>query len=131
MKKHDITSYKSHMSLKSHFVASGRAVQGGAGRGRHLAGLAFAPVRPGFVAACMVKTPDGAEAPGAGKPDPAGHPESDKGNIFPMAGKRLSSGARCAAYLTGRESDRARDLPVATLSSNACVESNIFGFVMT
>jgi hypothetical protein len=104
---------------------------GGAGRTRHLAGLVFAPVRPGFVAACMVKAPDGNVASGAGKLGPLGHPESDKGNIFPMAGKRLSSGAGRVACLAGRESDRARDLLVATLSSNACVESNIFEFVMT
>ena len=104
---------------------------GGAGRTRHLAGLVFAPVRPGFVAACMVKSPDGDIASGAGKPGPVGHPESDKGNIFPMAGKRLRGGERRVACLAGRESDRASDLLVATLSSNSCVQSNIFGFVMT
>ena len=131
MKKQAVTSHKSHISLKGRFVAQGQVGDGGAGRSRHLTGLVFAPVRPGFVAACMVKAPDGGVASGAGKPGPVGHPESDKGNIFPMTGKRLSSGARRVACLAGRESDRARDLLVATLSSNACVESNIFEFVMT
>ena len=131
MKKCDISTHKSRMSRKGRFVRAALFGHGGAGRRRHRAGLAFAPVRPGFVAACMVKTPDGGVASGAGKPGPVGYPESDKGNIFPMAGKRLSSGARCAPCLTGRESDRARDLPVATLSSNACLKSNIFKFVMT
>ena len=131
MKKHDITSHISRISLNGRFVATGRVGEAGAGRSRHRAGLVFAPVRPGFVAACMVKAPDGGVASGSGKPGPVGHPESDKGNIFPMAGKRLSGGARRVACLAGRESDRARDLLVATLSSNACVESNIFEFVMT
>jgi hypothetical protein len=131
MKKQDISSHTSRISLKGRFVATGRIGDVGAGRSRHLAGLVFAPVRPGFVAACMVKTPDGGIASGAGKPGPVGHPESDKGNIFPMTGKRLSSGARRVACLAGRESDRARDLLIATLSSNACVESNIFEFVTT
>jgi len=131
MKKQDITPHTSRISLKRRFVATGRVGDVGAGRSRHLAGLVFAPVRPGFVAACMVKTPDGGVASGAGKPGPVGHPESDKGNIFPMTGKRLSSGARRVACLAGRESDRALDLLVATLSSNPCVESNIFEFVMT
>ena len=112
-------------------MASSPVGDGGAGWSRHLAGLVFAPVRPAFVAACMVKAPDGGVASGAGKPRPVGHPESDKGNIFPMTGKRLSGGARRVACLAGRESDRPLDLPVATLSSNACVESNIFKFVMT
>ena len=120
MKKQDVTFRKPQ--------ASG---DGGAPRPRHRAGLVFAPVRPGFVAACMVKSPDGDFASGAGKPGPVGHPESDKGNIFPMAGQWLSGGAGRVACLAGRESDRARDLLVATLSSNACVESNIFEFVMT
>jgi hypothetical protein len=131
MKKSDITSDTSRISLKGRFVAPDRGSDGGAGPSRHLAGLVFAPVRPLFVAACMVKSPDGGVASGAGQPGPVGYPESDKGNIFPMAGKRLSSGARRVACLAGRESDRARDLLVATLSNNACVESNIFGFVMT
>jgi hypothetical protein len=131
MKKHDIKSQKSHRSLKSRFVASASTGQGGTARLRHVAGLVFAPVRPGFVAACMVKAPDGGVASGAGKPCWAGLPETDKGNIFPMAGKRLSGGARRVACLAGRESDRAQDLLVATLSSNACVESNIFEFVTT
>jgi hypothetical protein len=130
-KKCDMSTYRSRMSRKGRFAAAAQSGHDRAGRWRHRAGLAFAPVRPGFVAACMVKTPDGAVASGAGKPSPVGHPESDKGNIFPMTGKRLSSGARRAPCLAGRESDRARDLPVATLSSNACVKSNIFGFVMT
>ena len=120
MKKQDVTFRK--------LQTSG---DGGAGWPRHRAGLVFAPVRPAFVAACMVKAPDGGIASGAGQPGPVGHPESDKGNIFPMAGKRLSGGARRVACLAGRESDRARDLPVATFSSNTCVESNIFGFVTT
>ena len=131
MKKCDIKSQKSHRSPKARFVASASAGHGRAGRPQYLTGLVFAPVRPGFVAACMVKAPDGGVASGAGKPCWAGHPETDKGNIFPMAGKRLSGGARRVASLAGRESDRARDLLVATLSSNACVESNIFKFVMT
>ena len=120
MKKQDVTFRKPQTSH-----------DGGAGRRRHRAGLVFAPVRPGFVAACMVKAPDGYVASGAGKPGPVGHPESDKGNIFPMAGKRLRGGAGRAACLAGRESDRPLDLLLATLSSNACVESNIFEFVMT
>jgi hypothetical protein len=131
MNKRDVTYQKSHISLKGRSVASARAGHRRAGRARHLAGLVFAPVRPGFVAACMVKSPDGAVASGAGKPGLVGHPESDKGNIFPMAGQWLSGGAGRVACLAGRESDRARDLLVATLSSNACVESNIFEFVMT
>jgi hypothetical protein len=131
MKKQDITTHTSRISLKGRFVTPARVGDGGAGRSRHLAGLVFAPVRPGFVAACMVKSPDGGVASGAGKPGPVGHPESDKRNIFPMAGKLMSGGARRIACLTGRESDRPRDLPIATLSSNACVQSNIFEFVMT
>ena len=132
------------MSLKGCFVAPSAPPDGArerrppqatrnarAVRGTQAAQLVFAPVRPGFVAACMVKSPDGDFASGAGKPGPVGHPESDKGNIFPMAGKRLRGDAGRSACLAGRESDRARDLLVATLSSNACVESNIFEFVMT
>src|ERR1700744_3916281 len=105
MEKQDVTSHKSHTSLKGRFMARSRVGDGGAGRSRHLAGLVFAPVRPGFVAACMVKTPDGGVASGVGQAGPVGYPESDKGNIFPMAGKRLSSGARRVACLAGRESD--------------------------
>jgi hypothetical protein len=131
MKKNGITSQKTHTSPRSRFVALTPTGRRRAVRPRHRAGLVFAPVRPAFVAACMVKAPDGGIASGAGWPSPVGHPESDKGNIFPMAGKRLSGGARRVACLAGRESDRARDLLVATLSSNACVESNIFEFVTT
>jgi hypothetical protein len=108
---------------------SGRKWRRGPTAAPRWAGLA--PVRPGFVAACMVKSPDGGVASGAGKPGPVGHPEPDKGNIFPMAEKWLGGGARRVACLAGRESDRVLDLPFATFSNNSCVESNIFGFVMT
>ena len=35
--------------------------------GRRVAGLVFAPVRPGFGAACMVDSPDSRRVPGAGR----------------------------------------------------------------
>ena len=94
MTKHAITTHKSHMSREEPLVAeSARGARPGAparapGVGpRDIPGLVFAPVRPGFVAACMVDTPGSAGVPGAGGRRWIGPSETDKRNILPMTGK--------------------------------------------
>jgi len=131
------TTYKPHMSREaSPVTAPARgarpAAPGGAtgvGR-RHIAGLVFAPVRPGIVAACMVEPLDSGGVPGIDRPRWIGQSETDKRNILPMTGKACTVARRFETFGAGRP-DGARDLPLATLSSNTCVQSNIFEFVMT
>ena len=137
MTKHAITTHKSHMSrLVPLVVESARGARPGApapapgvGR-RHIPGLVFAPVRPGIVAACMVDTPDSGRVPGIDRPRWTGQSETDKRNILPMTGKCSDD---CPTFRNFRctGADGAQDLPLATLSSNTCVQSNIFKFVMT
>jgi hypothetical protein len=49
---------------------------------RHIAGLVFAPVRPGIVAACMVESPDSGRVPGVDRPRWTGPSETDKREYF-------------------------------------------------
>ena len=132
-----ITTHKSHMSREwSRVVASARgagpgapAPAAGAGACR-IPGLVFAPVRPGIVAACMVESLNSGRVPGADRPRWTGQSETDKRNILPMTGKG-SQECPLLRNFRGTKPDGAQDLPLATLSSNACVQSNIFEFVMT
>ena len=74
MTKPIISSRKSHTSHKRSLVATaaraagprapGRAGRAAGARSCHIAGLVFAPVRPGIVAACMVKTAGQRRGPG-------------------------------------------------------------------
>jgi hypothetical protein len=135
-----VTTHKSHMSRARPLVGASeptagpsarRQAAGAAGAGsRSIPGLVFAPVRPGIVAACMVESPDSGRVAGTDRPRWIGQSETDKRNILPMTGKGSDElptlrNFRC----TG--ADGAQDLPLATLSSNTCVQSNIFKFVMT
>jgi hypothetical protein len=140
------------------------------------ASLAFAPVRPGFSAACMVgaaaaEAGGGSAAAGEGtvpavgrdgRPrvgdcpartacEPSrrlrrrdgggsrsadhGHPcrELQNGQMehFSKAAMRLRKGVRRGAAITPRERADAWDLRLTTLGSEPCVQSSIFGFVMT
>jgi hypothetical protein len=105
MTKPIISSRKSHTSHKRSLVATaaraagprapGRAGRAAGARSCHIAGLVFAPVRPGFVAACMVDSPGSGRVPGAGGPRWIGQSETDKRNILPMTGKGLHG---CAAF---------------------------------
>jgi hypothetical protein len=135
-----ITTHKSHMSrarpLGGASAATARPsarlrAAGAAGAGsRYIPGLVFAPVRPGIVAACMVEPPDSGRVPGIDRPRWIGQSESDKRNILPMTGKGLGDCPTLRNFrCTG--ADGAQDLPLTTLSSNSCVQSNIFKFVMT
>jgi len=137
-------------------------------------GLAFATVRPGFFAACIVEAvaeagggsatasagtvpaagPDGRLRPGGSRvgaaSEPSGRPRRRGGgsrhggrgltrqerrngqmeHFFPLVtGPR--KGVRRGAAITPRERADARDLLLTTLSSEPCVQSSIFGFVMT
>ena len=137
MTKHAITTHKSHMSRQGPLVAEpARGARPGApapapGVGpRHIPGLVFAPVRPGIVAACMVESLNSGRVPGADRPRWTGQSETDKRNILPMTGKG-SQECPLLRNFRGAKPDGAQDLPLATLSSNACVQSNIFEFVMT
>ena len=111
---------------------AGLAAPGGlAGvRRRPVAGLVFAPVRPGIVAACMVESPDSGGVLGTDRPRWIGQSETDKRNILPMTGK---GSGECPTLRNFRctGADGAQDLPLATLRSNTCVQSNTFKFVMT
>src|SRR5580693_7107368 len=137
MTKHAVTTHKSHMSHEGPLVAeSARGARPGAparapgvGR-RRIPGQVFAPVRPGIVAACMVESLDSGRVPGTDRPRWTGQSETDKRNILPMTGKG-SQECPLLRNFRGAKPDGAQDLPLATLSSNACVQSNIFEFVMT
>jgi hypothetical protein len=138
------------------------------------AGLAFAAVRPGFVAACIVEAvaeagagpvaPAARTVPRAGRAGRAagrrrpgaasessrrlrqrggsgsratgdGYPRRAQRNgqieHFYQVAARLRKGVRCGAAITPRERADALDLLLTTLSSEPCVQSSIFGFVMT
>jgi hypothetical protein len=138
-----IPAHKSHMSrdcpLAAAFAtAAGQRVRRQAARATGTAGagsrsiprLVFAPVRPGIVAACMVEPPDSGRVPGIDRPRWTGQSETDKRNILPMTGKGSDERPPLRNFRsTG--TDGAQDLLLATLSSNTCVQSNIFKFVMT
>ena len=131
------TTYKPHMSREGPLIEeSASGARPGAptrapGVGsRRIPGLVFAPVRPGIVAACMVEPLDSGGVPGTDRPRWIGQSETDKRNILPMTGKACTVARRFETFGAGRP-DGARDLPLATLSSNTCVQSNIFEFVMT
>jgi len=141
---------------------------------RPAVGLAFATVRPGFFAACIVEAVAGAgggsatasagTVPAVGQDDrprrgdcragaagaPSGRPRwrgggsRHNGRGLPRQGRRngqmehffrLSTrprkGVGRSAAITPRERADARDLLLTTLSSEPCVQSSIFGFVMT
>src|ERR1700722_17427069 len=98
MTKHAITTHKSHMSRGGSLVAQsdrgGRPMAPARAPGvefRHIAGLVFAPVRPGIVAACMVESPDSGGVLGTDRPRWIGQSETDKRNILPMTGKGSDS----------------------------------------
>jgi hypothetical protein len=135
-----ITTHKSHMSRDRPRAAAsaptaGRSARcraaGAAGVGsRSIPGLVFAPVRPGIVAACMVEPPDSGRVPGLDRPRWTGQSETDKRNIVLTTGKS-SDGCPTLRNFRSTGADGAQDLPLATLRSNSCVQSNIFKFVMT
>ena len=135
-----ITTHKAHMSRDSTPAPASapvagrqlpRRAAGPAGVGaRYIPGLVFAPVRPGIVAACMVKPLDSGRVPGIDRPRWAGQSETDKRNILPMIGKG-SDGRPTLRNFRDTGADGAQDLRLATLSSNTCVLSNIFKFVVT
>jgi hypothetical protein len=135
-----ITTHKAHMSRDRPLAPASapvagrqlrRRAAGAAGAGsRHIPGLVFAPVRPGIVAACMVKPLDSGRVPGIDRPRWIGQSETDKRNILLMTGKG-SDGRPTFRNFRSTGEDGAQDLPSATLSSNTCVLSNIFKFVMT
>ena len=135
-----ISTHKSHMSrarpLAGAFAPSAgpparRRAAGAADVGsRSVPGRVFAPVRPGIVAACMVDTPDSGRVPGIDRPRWTGQSETDKRNILPMTGKGSDDCPTLRNFrCTG--ADGAQDLPLTTLRSITCVQSNIFEFVMT
>jgi hypothetical protein len=135
-----ISTHKAHMSRARPSVgafapsagpSARRRAAGAAGAGsRSIPGLVFAPVRPGIVAACMVDTPDSGRVSGIDRPRWTGQSETDKRNILPMTGKGLDDRPTLRNFrCTG--ADGAQDLPLTTLRSNTCVQSNIFKFVMT
>jgi hypothetical protein len=135
-----IATHKSHMSRDRPRVAALGAAAGPSARrraagvaaagSRSIPGLVFAPVRPGIVAACMVEPPDSGRVPGIDRPRWNGQSETDKRNILPMTGK-CSDVRPTPRNFRGTGADGAQDLPLATLRSNSCVQSNIFKFVMT
>jgi hypothetical protein len=131
-----ITTHKAHMSrdrppAPASAPVPGRRAAGAAGVGsRYIPGLVFAPVRPGIVAACMVKPLDSGRVPGIDRPRWVGQSETDKRNILPMTGKG-SDGRPTLRNFRSTGADGAQDLPSATLSSYTCVLSNIFKFVVT
>ena len=135
-----IATHNSHMSRARPFAGASpptvgpsarRRAAGAAGAGpRSIPKLVFAPVRPGIVAACMVDTPGSGRVPGIDRPRWTGQSETDKRNILPMTGKGSDDCPTLRNFrCTG--ADGAQDLPLTTLRSITCVQSNIFKFVMT
>jgi hypothetical protein len=139
-------------------------------------GPAFAVLRPGFFAACMVESPaaeaggrlasagagtapsavrdgrtrvGGCPAGAAGRPArgrrrqggdgsrPTGHGHPRRGRRngqiehFSRVAARLREGVRRGAAITPRERADVQDLVLTTLGNESCVQSSIFGFVMT
>jgi hypothetical protein len=154
----------------------GEAAAGAGWPSRPAARPAFAALRPGFFAACMVESPvaeaggrlatagagtvqsagregrarvGGCPAGAAGepargrrrqggagsRPTGLGHPGRGQQNgqieHFSRVAARLRKGVRRGAAITPREHADVRDLVLTTLSSEPCVQSSIFGFVMT
>jgi hypothetical protein len=153
----------------------GAVARAGGPATRAAGSLAFAAVRPGFSAACMVEaavaeaggsaTAGAVTVPAAGRDgcpragdcpartagEPSrrlrrrggggsrstdhGHPRRGQRNgqieHFSQAATRLRKGVRRGAAITPRERADARDLLLTTLGSEPCVQSSIFGFVMT
>ena len=187
MRKLAVIYHKAHMSLRARPSApvagcgrprSGRVPRTAAACAESpgawpAACLAFAAVRPGFFAACIVEavaeasgspaTPGAGSAPGAGpagraaghcRPGAAsapsrrlrprggrsratgdGYPRRGQQNgqmeHFSKVGASPRKGVRRGAAITPRERADARDLRLTTLGSEPCVQSSIFGFVMT
>jgi hypothetical protein len=100
----------------------------GAGRAGHAAGHC----RPGAAdqsSRRLRQRGGGSRATGDGYPRRA----QRNGQIehFYQVAARLRKGVRCGAAITPRERADALDLLLTTLSSEPCVQSSIFGFVMT
>jgi hypothetical protein len=72
---------------------------------------------------------------GGSRPTGQGHPHRGQQNgqieHFSQIATGFRKGMRRGAAITPRERADARDLLLTTLSSEPCVESSIFGFVMT
>jgi hypothetical protein len=190
MRKSVVDHHKTHMALcertgapaaacgrrRSPRVPPTTVTRAGCPAALAAAGPAFARVRPGFFAACIVEAAvaetgggpatagagtakaagrDGRPRAGGGRAGTAGEPfrrlrrrgcggsrstdyghprrERRNGQIehFSRVTARLRKGVRRGAAITPRERADAQDLRLTTLGSEPCVQSSIFGFVMT
>ena len=137
MTKHVITTHKSHMSRDwSHVVAPARGAGPGApgpAAGVGLAaslGWSLRRYVPGSSLRVWLNRWTAAES--RAPTDRAGpaNRKRTKGILCRQQGRAQASARRFETF-EAPEPDGAGDLPLATLSSNTCVQSNIFEFVMT